>query len=375
MFKKNLIPLLLCCILFLQGCLFTSRITIGSNTVKLEEVSFNSLSGWRFDDHKKALMSFLHSCNKFSIMAQNRTIGKQLGDITAGDFRDVCEIGEIVKTMSSKQAQNFFENWFRPFLVVSKNSGSKGVFTGYYEANLRGSRVRTEKYKYPIYAKPKNLTSDPYYTRKEIEEGALEGEGLELLYVDDKVELFFLHVQGSGRVVLEDGLTIKVTYAGKNNRNYSSIGAYMENNNLLPPGKISSESIKEWMRENQDEANKVMNANESYVFFTISNNEFVVGAQNVPLTPERSLAVDSNIMPYGFPFWVATSLKSRDGNKQPYNKLMVSQDTGSAIKGVVRGDIFFGYGEESEMKASYMASSGQYYVLLPINVIDKITGR
>ncbi|MBM5783180.1 MAG: murein transglycosylase [Pelagibacterales bacterium] len=375
MFRKKLTPLLLCCILFLQGCLFTSRITIGSNTIKLEEVSFDSLSGWRSDDHKKALMSFLQSCNKFAVMAQNRPIGKQLGDITAGDFRDVCEIGEIVKTMSSKQAQNFFENWFRPFLVVDKSSGSKGVFTGYYEANLRGSRVKTEKYKYPIYAKPKNLTNEPYYTRKEIEEGALDGKGLELLYVDDKVELFFLHVQGSGCVVLDNGLTIKVAYGGKNNRNYSSIGAYMENQNLLPRGKVSAESIKEWMKQNPDEMDEVMNSNESYVFFAISNNEFVVGAHNVPLTPERSLAVDSSIMPYGFPFWVETSFKARDGSKQSYNKLMVSQDTGSAIKGVLRGDIFFGHGEEAEMKASYMASSGQYYVLLPINIIDKIAGR
>lgn len=374
MFRKKLILFLLCA-LSLQGCLFTSRITIGSSNVKLEEVSFDSLEAWRYDNHKEALMSFLQSCKRFSAMAQNRSIGKQLGDITAGDFRDVCEIGEIVKTMSSKQAQNFFENWFRPFLVVGNSSGSKGIFTGYYEANLRGSRVKTEKYKYPIYAKPRDLTSEPYYTRKEIEEGALEGKGLELLYVADKVELFFLHVQGSGRIVLDDGLTLKVTYAGKNNRNYSSIGAYMENHSLLPRGKVSAESIKEWMRQNPDEMDSVMNANESYVFFKVSDDEFVVGAQNVPLTPERSLAVDSNIMPYGFPLWVETTLKTRDGNKEKYDRLFIAQDTGSAIKGVVRGDIFFGHGEEAEIKASYMASPGKYYVLLPINVVDKMSGR
>lgn len=376
MLKIKLTFSFLLCALILQGCLFTSKITINNyGKVKLEEVNFENLDGWRSDDHKKALMSFLKSCSKFSVMAQNRVIGKELGDITAGDFRDVCEIGEIVKTMSSKQAQNFFENWFRPFLVINKGTGSKGIFTGYYEANLRGSRIKTEKYKYPIYAKPKDLSSEPYYTRKEIEEGALNGKGLELIYVDDKVELFFLHVQGSGRVTLEDGLTVKVTYAGKNNRNYSSIGAYMENNSLLPRGKVSAESIKDWMRENPDKMDEVMNSNDSYVFFKISSDEFVVGAQNVPLTPERSMAVDSSIMPYGLPFWVETTLKNKDGDKTKFNKLLIAQDTGSAIKGIVRGDIFFGYGEEAENKASYMASTGQYYVLLPINVVDKISGR
>ena len=375
MLKKIINIFALGSITLMQGCLFTPKVTIKGGNVRLEQVDFENLEGWQNDNHKEALQSFIQSCNKFAKMPQNVSIGKELGYVTAGDFRDVCEIAHIVKTMNSKQAQNFFENWFKPFAVLNKSGSSKGIFTGYYEANLRGSKVKTETFKYPVYARPKDLSSEPYLTRREIEEGALEGKDLELLYVDDKVELFFLHVQGSGRITLTDGSKIKVAYAAKNNRNYSSIGAYMEAHSLLPRGGVSADSIKEWMSKNPEEADEVMNSNDAYVFFRLSNDEYVVGAQNVPLTAERSLAVDSSIMPYGFPLWVDTTLKGKDGVKNKYTKLMISQDTGSAIKGTIRGDIFFGYGAEAESKASYMASQGEYYILLPINVIDKLVGR
>ena len=341
----------------------------------MKQVDFISLEGWQGDDHKKALQSFLHSCNKFAKLSQRRSIGRDIGNITPADLRDVCEIAEIVKTTNSRQTRNFFENWFRPFLVSNRNGATKGIFTGYYEASLYGSKVKTENFKYPIYAKPKDLTSAPYLTREEIENGALKNKGLELIYVEDKVELFFLHVQGSGRVTLPDGSKVKITYAGKNNRPYSSIGAYMENHSLLERGKVSAESIKQWMRENPSKADKVMNSNKSYVFFRASNDEYVIGGQGVPLTAERSLAVDRHIMPYGFPLWVDTTLKGRSGVKKPFRRLVVSQDTGSAIKGTVRGDIFFGRGRKAEEKASYMASKGEYYILLPVNIVDKLVGR
>jgi membrane-bound lytic murein transglycosylase A len=375
MLKKVISISALCFLTLTQSCLFTPKVTIKGGNLRLEQVDFENLEGWQYDNHKEALFSFIQSCNKFAQLPQSTSIGKQLGYVSAGDFRDVCEIANIVKTMNSRQAQNFFENWFKPFVVLKNNGSSRGIFTGYYEADLRGSRVKTDIFKYPIYAKPKDLGSSPYLTRKEIEEGALDNKGLELLYVDDKVELFFLHVQGSGRVSLPDGSRIKVAYAAKNNRDYSSIGGYMESHGLLPRGGVSADSIKEWMSKHPEEADDVMNSNAAFVFFQLSDDEYVVGAQNVPLTPERSLAVDSSIMPYGFPLWVSTTLKGKNGSKTPYNKLLVSQDTGSAIKGAVRGDIFFGFGEEAESKASYMASPGEYYILLPINVVDKMMGR
>jgi membrane-bound lytic murein transglycosylase A len=358
--------------LLISGCFFFQKITIrGKGNIKLKQVDFTEIKGWEDDDYKKALQAFIHSCNKFSKLAQNRLIGGQIGEITVGDFRDVCEIAQVVKTMSNKQTRNFFENWFKPFLVETRFGNSKGVFTGYYEASLNGSRVKSEKFKYPIYARPKDLASDPYLSRKEIEEGALAHKHLELMYVDDKVELFFMHIQGSGRIKMPNGSEIGVAYAGRNNQPYTSVGNYMADKGYLQRDKINSATIKEWMKNNLDKADEVMNINAAYTFFKIADSEYVVGAQGVPLTAERSLAVDSDIIPYGFPLFVDTHLKKKDGSKDRYSHLFIAQDTGTAIKGTVRGDIFFGHGETAVEKASYMASQGQYYILLPINVVDK----
>lgn len=360
-------------LLLLSGCFIYQKITINTNgNVKLEQVDFANLEGWYEDDQKKALLAFIQSCNKFSKMAQSRVIGGQIGNITVGDFRDVCEIAQVVKTMSSKQARNFFENWFKFFLVSDKSGNSKGLFTGYYEADLNGSRVKTEKYKYPIYARPKDLGSSPYLTREEIEDGALAHKGLELLYVDDAAELFFLHIQGSGRINLPDNTVVRVTFAGRNNQPFVGITKAMLEKKYVDRSATNAESIKEWLQKNPELAQEVMNVNPAYTFFKISDGEYVVGAQGVPLTTERSMAVDNDIFSYGFPLWLDTTLKKKGGSTEKYSHLFVAQDTGTAIKGAVRGDIFFGHGNEAEERASYTAAQGQYYILLPINVADKL---
>lgn len=369
-------PLVIFLLLFLSSCLVYHKITIkGKGNIRLEQVEFEELNNWENDDHKKALQAFIQSCNKFARMAQNRVIGGQIGDITAGDFHDVCEIAQVVKTMSSKQAQNFFENWFKVFLVSDRLGNSKGLFTGYYEANLRGSKVKTEKYRYPVYAKPKDLSSEAYLTREEIADGALNNKGLELLYVDDAAELFFMHIQGSGRVTLPDDTVLRVTFAARNNQPFVGVTNYMLEKGYISRSETNAESIKQWLKQNPELAQEVMNVNPAYVFFKFSDGEYVVGAQGVPLTAERSLAIDNDVLSYGFPVWLDTVLKKKGGAREQYSHLFVTQDTGSAIKGVVRGDIFFGHGREAEERASYTAAQGQYYVLLPINVVDKIRRR
>ncbi len=347
----------------------------GKGDLKLKQIDFASLDNWENDDHKKALISFLHSCNKFSKSAPSRLIGGQIGNIVAEDFRDVCEIAQVVKTMSNKQAKNFFENWFKPFLVETRVGGSNGLFTGYYEATLNGSKVKTEKFKYPLYARPKDLVSEAYLSRTEIEAGALKDKNLELIYVDDKVDLFFMHIQGSGRVKLSDGAEVRVGYAGRNNQPFTAISNSMADRGYLDRGNLNASTVREWLKANPEKADEVMNINAAFTFFKISDGEYVVGGQAVPLTPERSLAIDSEIMPYGFPIWISTNLKKKDGSKEKYSHLFVTQDTGSAIKGTIRGDIFFGNGREAEEKAFYMASQGKYYLLLPINVVDKMMKR
>ncbi len=366
---------LILCALLLQGCLFYQKITIkGKNGTKLKQVEFVDLQNWQDDDHKKALQAFIQSCNKFSKMAQNRRVGGQIGNVTAADFRDVCDIAQAVKGMSAKQTQNFFENWFKPFLVENASGNSDGLFTGYYEASLMGSKIKTEKFKYPIYGKPKDLNSAPYLTRQEIEEGALKDKNLEILYVDDKVDLFFMHTQGSGRITLPNGDEIKVGYAARNNQTFVGVSNYMAQLGYLERNNLNAASVRKWLKENPQKADEVMNFNKSYTFFRISDNENVIGAQGVLLTAERSLAVDSEFIPYGSLLWVETNLRKKNGSKEKYSHLFVAQDTGSAIKGAVRGDIFFGNGSDAEEKASYMASTGKYYILLPINVVDKIRG-
>ena len=360
-------------VFFLTSCLFSQKITLkGNGNIRLTQIDFEQLNGWNDGDHKSALRAFLHSCRKFAKMADETSISGQLVQIKVKDFRDVCDIAEVIKTMNSKQAKNFFENWFKPFQVSNRKGNSHGLFTGYYEASLNGSKTKSEKYKYPIYSKPDNLTSDPYLTRSEIENGALKNKGLELLYVDDKTDLFFMHIQGSGRVTLEDGSEVRIGFAAKNNQPFIAISSYMADNGLIDPNNVNAATIKEWLKANPERQDEVMNINSSFIFFHIINQENVIGAQGVPLTPRHSLAIDHNMIPYGVPLWVETTLKDKNKNQTPFSDLFIAQDTGSAIKGAVRGDIFFGRGKENEEKAYYMASSGTYSVLLPNSVVDAI---
>lgn len=354
------------------SCIYPKIVIKGKGNIKLTQVDFEELNGWDKAEYRKPLLSFLNSCHKFEKMPQNRLIGGQIGDIEARDFRDICEIAEVVKGMSNEQIRNFYQNWFTPFLVSNRSGNSDGLFTGYYEAELHGSKIKSEKYQYPIYARPSDLGNDPYLSREQIEKGALKNKNLELLYVDDKVELFFMHVQGSGRIILPTGAVVRLSFAGKNNQPYNSISNYFLNNDLIDGDKMSANAIKNYLKNNPDKIDEALNSNPSFIFFKISNSDYAVGAQGVELTAEHSLAVDNEIIPFGFPLWVETQFKIKEGKNDEFKKLLVAQDSGSAIKGTVRGDIFFGHGEAAEDKASSMASKGEYYIFLPNNIADKI---
>ena len=441
--QKNIIFLTiksLIFLLFLSSCnqqqlqnLQYHNITL-KNQLRLEFKKFSQFKDWNQDNHKDALQAFLHSCRKFSKMSQKKIIDDNF-NITAGDFRDVCDIAEVVKTMDDKQAKIFFENYFIPFLVVD-NEVSKVNFTGYYQPQLIGSRVKKGKFIHPIYKKPKNLDSKkPFFTREEIANQALSGDNLELLYVDDAIDLFFAHIQGSARVITEDGEIIRIGFAANNGHKYSSIGKYLLDNNLIKPNQANTQDIKKYLKNNPSQANLIMNQNKSFIFFKINDNENVIGSQGVPLTAERSLAIDNNFIPFGLPIWLETTMpkiaidkmmdsdllaknnkinkieqdlidkitknspsanfnknsKDFDNKKEKppinhnrdqkaeinnqnvnYNHLLISQDSGSAIKGRVRGDIYFGNNIDSEFRASYLASKGKYYLLLPIAVVNKI---
>ncbi|MFT7087264.1 MAG: membrane-bound lytic murein transglycosylase A [Rickettsiales bacterium] len=355
-------------ILSLFSCSFATLVIKGKGDIRLNQIDFSQLPGWRQDNQNQAVRSLINSCNKFYKMPRNKPIGNQIGNILVMDFKDVCDIAREINSLSSAQARNFFENWFVPFEVSNKNEEAIGKFTGYYVPELRGSRFRTETYKYPIYSKPKSY-SDLNLTREEIENGALLGKNLEIIYVDDPVDLFFLQIQGSGKVILDDGSVVNIGFGGKNRHSYTSIGKYIIKNDIIKSGGVSYFSIKKWLRNNPEPARRVMNINKSYIFFQESNDSQVFGSQGVPLMAERSLAVDNKIMPTGFPMWLDIN------SPNPYRKLVISQDTGSAIKGAVRGDVFFGRGKRAENLAARMNYPGKYYILLPTAAVDRMSGR
>lgn len=325
-----------------------------ANTLPLTPTSFSQLPEWRQDDHTKALESFLHSCKKIEkkssqYLHQDHRFG------SAKKWKSLCKKAQ---STPAKKSRKFFETHFAPHLAGHET----GLFTGYYQIILKASRKKHGAYQYPIYHPPAAVTNKtPYYTRKEIDQGALP-DSLAFLWAADPAQLFFLHVQGSGIVELDDGNLISIGFAGRNHHPYTPIGRYMIDQGMIPKEKISAETIKHYLRKHPKQANAIMQQNVSYIFFKEQSTKGAIGAAGVALTPLRSLAIDPTFLPYGVPLYLSTE---RSADHSPLHKLMVTQDTGSAIKGGVRGDIFFGYGNQAEHWASEQQAKGRYYILLP----------
>lgn len=347
--------------------------------VSLNAIAFAALPGWKVDRQGEALAAFRRSCEK------------PLGStapvlVKASDWTEPCAAVENLSPDDDAAARQFFERWFRPF-AVSGGTGPEGLFTGYFEAELRGSRQPDDLYKHPIYRLPDdhvavNLAQfdpklagrhvvgrveggklRPYHPRRDIDSGALDKRGLELLWIDDAIDTFVLHVQGSGRVILPDGTVVRVGFAGHNGLPYRSIGRALIERGALRRGGASWSDIRGWMERHPDEAAALLAVNKRYIFFRELRGDGPIGAAGVPLTPRRSLAVDHRFIPYGVPVWLDTNWP--DATDRPLQRLMVAQDTGAAIRGVVRGDFFWGYGPKALAFAGKMKSRGRYYLLLP----------
>lgn len=348
---------------FLSNCA-----SLFKETLHLERASFKDLHGWHSDNHNEALISFIKSCEKFASLPHNHLLHDSGIGGRAGDWKRVCEEAvKVHRNGSSSAATVFFENHFQPYRAVSSRK-SKGLFTGYFEAGLQGSKVKTERYRYPLYAKPDDIIAGKtYHSHRAINKGALDGRDLELLWVDNPVERFFLHIQGSGQVTLPDGSMIRVGYDGKNNHDYRSIGRYMIDEGWIAEEDMSAQAIKEWLRMHPEKLWHVLEYNPSYVFFKeIGDISGPIGAQGVSLTPMRSLAIDKTKLPYGVPVWLETELTAvNHSSAKAFNQLLIAQDTGSAIKGAIRGDIFFGAGHLAQELAGYQNSEGRYFILLP----------
>jgi len=356
----------------------------------LAPAAFTDLRDWEDDDPRPALRAFLRGCEVWRQLPQERPVdGKPLFG-TVGDWLPLCrEAGALADDPAA--VRRFFEERFAVF-AVRDNDRAEGLFTGYYEPLLDGSPVPDDRFRHPVYRLPDDLvTVDlglfdpelegrriagrldgrrlvPYPDRAGIEDGALAGRGLELLWVDDPVALFFLHIQGSGRVRLPDGRLVRIGYAGQNGHPYRAIGRDLVELGELAREEVSLFSIRDWLRAHPERAPEIMARNRSYVFFRelgeVAEDEGPIGSMGVPLEPGRSLAVDRRFLPLGVPLWLDTTVPDPEGER-PFRRLVVAQDTGGAIRGVVRGDIFFGSGPEAEFRAGHMKHPGRLFLLLP----------
>ena len=333
----------------------------------LTPAAFTDLPGWSADDQGAALIAFKRSCDAIAKLPANQLLAEGRGG-RAGAWQAACA---DARTIEPSAARVFFERRFRPYRVTGEN-GDQGLFTGYYLAEVRGSWKRQGRYVHPVYARPKDLAGDqPYRTRAEIDAGALDGQNLELMWLDDPVDAFFLHIQGSGRAVMDDGRVSLVGFAAHNNRPYTAVGRVLVDRGELASNAVSMQSIRSWMAARADRARALMAENARYVFFRLLPGEAPVGALGVPLTPERSLAVDPRFTPYGAPVWLDTT--DPKDRARPLRRLLIAQDTGGAIRGAIRGDVFWGWGPEAADRAGLMQERGRWFVLLPREV-DPLSG-
>ncbi len=305
-------------------------------------LEYSDLDGWQDDDHQAALSVFLNTCM----------------DLKDPDWKSLCALAS-----QQKQARAFFELFFRPVLI---EDGNDPLFTGYFEPELDGATRPSDRYRYPLYRMPPEAKSARVWlTRREIETSdQMKGRGLEIAWVDDPVELFFLQIQGSGRVRLENGRHLRVGYAGSNGHSYRSIGVELIRRGIYKSHQVSAQVIKNWVRRNPVEGQELLRHNPSYVFFREVNqvpaDKGPLGAMNRSVTDMRSIAVDPKFTPLGAPVWLEKA------GKTPLHRLMIAQDTGSAIKGAQRADIFFGTGDKAGRAAGRLRDPGRMIVLMPI---------
>ncbi len=342
----------------------------------LQEASFLNLEGFNDDNLLNAEKALRKSCERLARRPIAYYAEKQ-------EWQNVCK-KMLAETFTNNTAfKRFLKNNFKPYLVTYDGE-AKGLFTGYYIPLLNGSRQKTKKYNVPVYAEPRDIVFvnvedfhpdckgckiigrvenkklTKYHDRKDIDNKHIDAEVL--VWLDDAVDNFILHIQGSGKVKFSDGSIKTIGFAGFNGHNFVGIGSLMIKEKLIPSGDYSMPSIRKWLQKNPQKAKELMWKNPRYIFFRALDTD-PVGAQGVPLTPRRSLAVDDKYINYGVPMWLETF----DADNKPLQRLMVAQDTGGAIKGAVRGDFFWGEGDEAFNQAGRMKRRGQYYVLLPIN--------
>jgi len=353
----------------------------------LEPSAWSQLDGWANDDHVAAYATFLTSCR--AILSQGKP------ELAARRFTEameaICRHAPTARSLGEEEARAFFEKNFQP-LHIAKIGDPEGFLTGYYEPIVAGSRFPTPEYSVPMYRRPRDLIAGgkrkggvfankgnvyrkvgrkrlPYYTRAEIEDGALDGRHLEICWLKDPIDAFFIHIQGSARIRLEDGAMLRINYDAHNGHRYLPVGRVLIDRGEVTKEEMSMERIRQWMLAHPEDGRALRRMNNSFVFFRVTGlaaNDEPVGAEGVSLTPGRSIAVDRNLHLYGTPFWIEADLPiASEVPETKFRRLMVAQDTGSAIVGPARADIYFGAGEEAGLIGGRIKQPGRFVMLVP----------
>lgn len=349
--------------------------------LQLKPASYDDLTGWNVEDFDGFASAFERSCERILKQQPDKTFGPDGIGGTYGDWQPACS---ALPSVDDKKL--FIEQWFRPYLATG-GGAEKGLFTGYYEASLRGSRTRHGPYQHPLYSRPDDLVMvdlgefrdelkgqriagrvidarlKPYEDRAAITGGNWPHNDKVMAWVDNPVDSFFLHIQGSGRILLDDGTQMRVGYDGQNGHVYYAVGRELIKRGELAKENVSMQTIRQWMADHPEKADEIMNTNRSYVFFRELTEDGPEGGEGVALTPLRSLAVDRSKIPYGVPIWL--DIPEPVSGTAPMRRMVVAQDTGGAIRGPVRGDVFWGYGPQAEDMAGKMKAEGRYWLLLP----------
>ena len=365
--------------------------------VTLDAVGFDQLSGWSDDDQHLALQAFLRSCSRLEELVPTLPVGPVGFGTTARDWLAPCAAAGRIGADDPNESRRFFEEEFEPVSVM-RGDEAEGLFTGYYEPVFEGSRQSIGRFNTPLYGRPEDLVTanlgafrdewsgvhlvgrldagnlKPFDTRAAIEGGALANRAQPIIWLRSAVDAFFLHIQGAGRIRLNDGNETRVGYAANNGHPYTAIGKELVERGALPEDGVSMQSIRRWLEANPHDAQDVMSANDRYIFFREVEGDGPLGAGQVVLTPGRSLAVDTTLFPLHLPIWLETSLpvEEEESKGLVLHRLMIAQDTGAAIRGAVRGDIFWGSGSLAEEIAGRMSAAGRYYLLLPRGMRERV---
>jgi membrane-bound lytic murein transglycosylase A len=360
-------------------------------SASFEPVGFADLPDWNGDDHAAAFEAFLRSCAP--VRRHSEKLAANAPHMML-QLVEICERAECLGRagkLPGPQSKIFFETHFTPHRV--NHNGAEGLLTGYYEPELEGSLVKTDRFTIPVYRRPPdliNLVSDaargtvgealthvrqlpdgtePFETRKQIEQGSLFGKNLELVWLDDAVDCFFLHIQGSGLIRLPDGTGLRITYDGKNGHPYTSVGRYLIDQGHFTFDQMSLDSMKTWLAADAERGRSAMWQNKSFVFFRPlegAEAESAMGVMHIPLTPDRSLAIDTSFHAIGTPVYVCSpALTHASEAGKGFARLMIAQDVGSAIRGPERGDVYFGSGDKAGRLAGITKHPGQFFVLHP----------